>query len=119
MSTIVLSAIETGSNADILQGTRLQTLMAGGILTIIIAAADAIAANNYVMSLQLPNGKTPLNGVLVPQGQLTAGVVGILDDRLALKFRARIGQGGGHPVFSVVEIGDTECIWRATYQDSR
>lgn len=119
MTTIVLSALETGSNTDILQATRLQTLMEGGVLSLECGASDAVAANNYVMSLQLPAGHTPFNGVLVPQGGPTAGVAGVLDDRMTLKYRAVIGKGGGHPVFSIVETGDTEFMWRIVYQDNR
>lgn len=112
---IVLSAILTGSNTDILQGTRLQTVPAGGILQIAMAAADANATNNYLASLQLPSGDTPMNGVMVPQGSATAGVIGILDDRLMLGFIATVAQGG-HPVFSVVETGDSEFFYRIVYK---
>jgi len=111
---IVLSAILTGSDADILQGTRLQTVPQGGSLLFLMSASDAIAANNYTVKIQLPSGDTPLDGVIVPQGQLTAGTPGILDDRLMLAFRATVAQGG-HCVFGVVETGDTEFMYRVVY----
>ncbi len=115
MSTIVESALIAATNTDILQATRLQTLMGGGVLTIEVSASATAAANNMVMSLQLPNGKTPLNGVLIPVGS----AAGSLDDRTSLKFRVAIGQGGGHPVFSMVLTGTSIVIFRATYQDNR
>lgn len=110
---IILAGSETGSNTDILQGTRLQTVPARGVLSFEIQASDSIAANNYVASIQMPNGDTPMNGTLIP-GTATAGLTGILDERLALRVRFRINQGG-HCVFSCVETGDTEMTWRVTY----
>jgi len=113
MGPIILSGQEAASNTDILQGTRLQTVPARGVLSFELQAADNVAANNYVVSIQMPNGDTPMNGTLIP-GTATAGLAGIIDDRLALKVRFRINQGG-HCVFSTVETGDTELTWRVTY----
>ncbi len=110
---ILESGLETGTNTDILQGTRLQSIPSNGILSFELQAADAVAANNYVVSVELPNGNTPVNGVIVPSGE-TAGLAGIIDDRLALKLRFFVGQGG-HPIFSCVEVGDTELSWRVSF----
>lgn len=110
---IVLSAEETGTNADILSGTRLETIPSDGTLTFEIQAADCIAANNYVATIQLPNGDVPLNGVLVP-GTDTAGLTGILKESNKMQVSFTVTQGG-HVLFSVTETGDTECIWRATF----
>jgi len=111
---IIVAGFEAATNADILQGTRLQTVPKNGFLLFEIAASDNNATDRMVASIQLPNGDTPLNAVQVTQGQLTAGVAGILDDRLALRLRFRIGQGG-HCVFSCTETGDTELTWRITF----
>ncbi len=110
---IILAGQEAASNADILQGTRLQTVPSGGILTFEIQAADNVAANNYVTSIQLPSGDTPLESVLVPAGR-DVGLAGVInsDDKLMASFG--VAQGG-HTVFSVVETGDTEVTWRVTY----
>ncbi len=113
MGPIILSAEETGTNADILQGTRLQTVPGPGVLTFEMQAADCIAANNYTVSIQLPGGDTPMNGTLIP-GTATAGLTGILDERLNLTASFPISQGG-HCVFSCTETGDTEFMWRLTY----
>jgi len=110
---IIVTSFDAASNTDILQGTRLQTVPKNGILVFEIQAADNVAANNYVFTIQLPNGDTPANAVLVPAGA-TAGLAGIIDDRLAMKLRFRIGQGG-HCVFSVTETGDTEVFSRITF----
>jgi len=117
MGPIILSALETGSNADILQGTRLQTVPAGGSLTFEMQASDADGTNNYVVSIQLPGGDTPLESVLVPSGRV-AGLAGNLngDDKMMASFP--VGQGG-HTVFSIVEAGAGELIWRVTYTPLR
>jgi len=111
--TIILSSQEAGSNTDILQGTRLQTVPASGVLSFELQAADNDGTNNYVASVQMPNGDTPMNAVRIPCGNST-GLAGVIDGRTALKARFRIAQGG-HCVFSTVETGDSELTWRVTY----
>lgn len=111
---IILAGLEAASNTDILQGTRLQTAPHSGVLSFELQAADSVAANNYTVSIQLPDGSTPLNGTVIPGNSGTAGVAGIINERDALKLRFRIAQGG-HCVFSCVETGDTELAWRVTF----
>lgn len=114
---IIVSGFEAASNTDILQGTRLQTVPENGLLTFEMQASDNIAANNFEVSIQLPDGNTPMNGVLVP-GTATAGLTGIIDERTDLQASFPITQGG-HCVFSAVEEGDTELFWRVTYTPYR
>lgn len=116
-SPIIVTGFEAASNTDMLQGTRLQSVPAGGVLTFEMQAADNVAANNFVVSIQLPGGDTPMNGVLVPGG-LTAGLAGVIDDRAELLASFPVSQGG-HTVFSCVETGDTELTWRVTYTPYR
>ncbi len=110
---ITVGGLETATNTDILQGTRLQNVPSPGSLTFEIQAADAVAANNYAVSIQLPGGDTPMNGVPVPAGAV-AGLAGILDERENLTASYPTTQGG-HCVFSCVEVGDTEMAWRVTF----
>lgn len=114
---IIVTAFLAATNTDILQGGRLQTVPANGLLTFEAQASDNIAANNYVISIQLPDGSTPMNGVLVP-GTATAGLTGILDERLMLRASFPIAQGG-HCVYSCVETGDTELFTRVTFSPFR
>jgi len=109
---IVLSDLEESSNTDILQGTRLQTVPAGGFLTFEMQAGENNATNNCTVSIQMPNGDTPLNNVQIP-GSNPAGS-GIIDDRQKLMITLPIAQGG-HTVFSVVETGSLTFAWRVTY----
>lgn len=115
--TIIVSGMLTASNTDILQGGRLQTVPENGLLTFEMQASDNVAANNFVASIQLPDGNTPMNGVQVPGGA-TAGLAGIIDERTDLKASFPISQGG-HCVFSAVEVGDTEMTFRVTYTPFR
>ena len=107
---IVESALISATTNDILQGTRLQTVPRNGILTFELSADLAAAANQYTATIQLPNGDTPLNGVLVP----ASGVIGQLDDRNKLQASFPTGQGG-HAVLSVTETGTAVLIYRVTF----
>lgn len=108
------SGLEAATNTDILQGTRLQTVPQRGIMLFMLSASDNNVTDNMLVSIQLPDGRTPMNGIRIPQGQLTAGVMGIMDTRLCLQYEAQINQGG-HVVFSVVDTADSELYWRIIY----
>lgn len=110
---IIESGLEVATNTDILNGTRLLTVPANGIMTFEIQAADNVAANNFTVTVQLPGGDNPLTGVLAPAGE-TAGLPGVINSRNALIASFPVQQGG-HPTFSCVETGDTELAWRVTY----
>ena len=107
---IVLSSTENASNTDILQGTRLQTVPQGGYLTFELQSSVNDLANNYSVSVQMPNGDTPLNDVRV-----TAGVTnGALNNNDKMQITLPIAQGG-HTVFSCTEVGAGQLTWRVTY----
>ena len=63
---IVISQVITATDADILNGTRLQTVPANGVLTIELIADLNNATNNFAVTIQLPNGDAPLESVPVP-----------------------------------------------------
>lgn len=110
---IIVSSQEAASNADILQGTRLQTVPRSGFLTFELQASDNDATNNFTVSVQMPGGDTPMNDVRIPCGN-SAGLAGVIDERTNLTATFPIAQGG-HPVFSCTETGDAELSWRVTY----
>jgi len=112
MGPIILSSQEVGSNADILQGTRLQTVPAGGVLTFELQTQENSASNHYTVSVQMPNGDTPLNNVRVPG--CNPALSGVIDERQNLTVSFPIMQGG-HCVFSATETGDARLAWRVTY----
>jgi hypothetical protein len=112
MGPIILSSIDTGSNSDILQGTRLQTVPAGGVLTFELQAQSNDGTNNFTVSVQMPNGDTPMNNTRVPG--TTPTDTGIIDERQNLTVSFPITQGG-HCVFSSSLTGANTLAWRVTY----
>lgn len=108
---ITVSGFEAATNTDVMNGTRLVTVPAGWVKVEIIAA-DNVAANSYTCSLTLPGGSAPWLDVLVPGGA-TAGLAGVMDDRLSLSGVFPVPQDG-HVTLSVTETGDTETYWRVT-----
>ncbi len=112
MGPIILSSVENGTNADILQGTRLQTVPAGGVLTFELQADKNTPSDNYAVSVQMPNGDTPLNSVRAPGSN--PALDGVIDERQNLTVSFPIMQGG-HCVFSCIETGTTSLAWRVTY----
>lgn len=107
---IVLSDIESATNTDILQGTRLQTVPQGGFLTFELQSSANDASNAMAVSIQMPNGDTPLNSVRVPDGATD----GAINDNDKMMITLPIAQGG-HTVFSVTETGTAVLHWRVTY----
>lgn len=110
---IIESGQEAGSNTDILGGGRIQSVPSNGLLTFEIQASDSDGTNSYVVSVQLPDGTTPMTGVRIPCGT-TTGLAGVIDDRTKLLASFRVGQGG-KTLFSCVETGDAELTWRVTF----
>ena len=107
---IILSGVLTASNTDVLQGTRLQTVPAGGALTFQLEADKNDTTDSHEVTIQLPGGDTPLEKVRVPAG----GVIGSLDSRKMLQFTSGVAQGG-HTVFSTVATGAAVLSYRVTY----
>lgn len=107
---IVLSDLASATNTDVLQGTRLQTVPRGGFLTFELQSNDSDASNYFTVSIQMPNGDTPLNTVRVPTGNSD----GEIDDRKKLMVTLPVAQGG-HAVFSITETGTALLAWRVTY----
>jgi len=112
MGPIILSGYEAASNSDILQGTRLQTVPQGGILTFELQSGLNDGTNFFAVSIQMPNGDTPLNNVRVPC--CNPSLSGVIDERQNLTVSFPITQGG-HCVFSATESGATDLTWRVTY----
>jgi len=110
---IILTGLEAATAADILQGTRLQTVPKNGFLSFEVQASDSDATNFYTCGVQLPDNSNPINAQRVPVGNST-GLAGVIDDRTSLKMRFRSTQGG-HCVFNVTETGDAEVAWRVTF----
>jgi len=110
---IVLSDQISASNSDVLQGTRLQTVPQGGFLTFEFSAEECSSANKAVVSVQMPNGDTPLNEVLIPFNAYDAAN-GVLHAQSKMQITLPVQQGG-HAVVSITETGTTVVTFRITY----
>lgn len=113
---IIVSALLSASSTDVLQGGRLQTAPSNGVMTFELQASLADATNNYVATIQLPNGDIPLESVLVPGTNATDD--GILDDRQKLMISVPVTQGG-HVVLALTESGTATLIYRVTFTPAR
>ena len=109
---IILQDVVVGTTADLLQGTRLQTVPAGGVLTIQLQADENNATNNYVATIQLPNGDTPLNAVRVSGNN--PSLDGVLDSRTLDQYSFVINQGG-YAVITLTETGAAILSYRIIY----
>lgn len=113
---IMLSNFLSATNTDLLNGTRLQSAPRNGLMTFQFQADLANATNNFVVSIQLPSGDTPLDGVLVPGDNASLG--GVIDTRQMLQVTMPIAQGG-HVVVSLTETGAAICTYRITFTPRR
>jgi transposase InsO family protein len=106
---IMVTSFDAATNTDILQGTRLQTGPRNGILTFEIQAADNVAANSFAFSIQLPNGDTPCNAVLVPGGA-TAGRSDLSPGWVSPGTEGGDSEGGGVSILTGGAEGSSEDL---------
>lgn len=115
---IVLSDFLNAATTDLLQGTRLQTVPRSGFLIFELSTTVATATNNVKVSIQMPNGDTPLTDVLVPANSGAGVGLGILDRRDMLRIALPVSQGG-HAVLSTTLTGTCQLTYRITYTNNR
>ena len=109
---IYLTGFEAATNADILLNTRLSSIPGPGQLTIQCLANLNNATNGYTITIQLPDGKVPVDGQRVSSGQEVEGALGgQLDDRLLDQWSFPASQGG-HFTISFTESGTAVVTWR-------
>lgn len=104
------TAVITGTDADILNGTRLNAIPYNGSLTFDFSANLSNVTNNYVLTIQTPEGDVPVDAQQVPG--TNPSLDGVLDERTLLRFTFRARQGG-HFTVSLTETGTAIAIWRA------
>lgn len=109
---IILSDSVVASTTDLLQGTRLQTVPKGGVMTFQFLADLNDASNNWALTIQLPNGDTPINAQRVPGSN--PSLAGVLDERQLFQLSYPIQQGG-HVVVTLTETGTAICTYRIVY----
>lgn len=109
---IYLTDVAAGTKTDLLADTRLSSIPYGGQLTIQMMANLNNATNRYKVTIQLPDGKVPVDSQPVSAGQEVEGALGgQLDSRLLDQWTFPAAQGG-HFTISVVETGTALLTWR-------
>ena len=104
--TLLISA----TNTDVLSAGRLNAIPYGGQLTMDFLADLGDATNNYVLTLQKPDGSVPVDGqVVVASG---SGADMVLDNREFMRFTF-VATQGGHFTVSLTENGTATCAFRA------
>lgn len=104
------TAIETATDTDILQGTRLNSIPYGGQLILEFQANLNDAANFWLLTIQTPNGDVPVDSQRVPAAN--PALAGVLDERTLLRMAFAATQGG-HFNISLTENGTAIATWRA------
>lgn len=100
----------TADTTDLLStGTRLKTIPYDGELIVEFQAHENSATNNYTVTMQLPDGSTPLEDVTIPAGA-TAGAIND-NDKYVVAFPI---SGGGGVVIACDETGTTVMDVRVT-----
>lgn len=104
------SSLIEATNTDVLSVGRLNAIPYGGQLTLLFLADLGNAANNYVLTIQLPSGATPVNAQRVWAS--SSGSDMVLDDREVMRFEFGASQGG-HFTVSLTETGTAVCAFVA------
>jgi len=104
------TATITATNTDVLNGTRLNAIPYDGVLTLDFLADLNNATNNFVVTIQEPNGDVPLDAQSVPGVNPSLG--GVLDERQLLRVTLPVAQGG-HVNVALTESGAAIATWRA------
>lgn len=107
---ILESAVITATNADILNGTRLNSIPYNGVLTFDVLADLNNGTNNFVVTIQEPNGDVPIDAQPVPGANPSLG--GVLDERQLFRYSFGVSQGG-HVNIALTESGAAIAMWRA------
>jgi hypothetical protein len=110
---IYLTGIETASNTDLLNNTRLSSIpYSGGSITIQMQANLANATNQFTSTIQLPDGSVPVDTQVIPCGQPVEEVLGgVLMEMYLTQWTFRAPQGG-HFTIAVTETGAAILTWR-------
>ncbi len=104
------SSLVSATNTDLLSTGRLNAIPYGGQLTLRFLADLGDATNFYVLTIQLPDGKVPVDAQQVNSS--ASGLDGNLDERDVLQFTFPASQGG-HFVVSLTENGTATCAFQA------
>ncbi len=104
------SFVITATNTDLLSTGRLNSIPYNGQLTLDFSADLSNATNNFVVTIQLPNGDVPVSAQQVLG--TNPALDGVLDERTLQRFSFRAPQGG-HFTVVCTETGTAILTARA------
>ncbi len=107
---ILITGQEAASNTDLLANSRLTSIPYAGELQFRCSSSLADASNSYALTIELPDGRIPVDGQLVFGVNPT--LAGVLDERTLMQFSFG-AMFGGHFIISVVETGTAVFTWAA------
>ncbi len=111
MSDILITGLEAATNTNLFANSRLETIPAGSSFLHFRCSANlGVAANQFAITIELPNGLIPVDGQFVPANG--DAVAGVLDERTLLQWTWPAVVGGRF-VISIVETGTALFTWLA------
>lgn len=104
MPMIKESYLLIASTADVLAApSRLSAIPRNGWLSLELSATHCDSTNNATVTLQLPDGSIPLEGVHIPYDG-AGSTESTIDSRTALQMQFGVA-GGGHVLLAITEAG--------------
>ncbi len=107
---ILITGVEAASNTDLLANTRLTSIPYAGRLQFRCQASLSDATNNYTVTIELPDGRIPVDAQQVFGNNPALG--GVIDERTLMQFEFG-ATFGGHFIISCVESGTAFFTWAA------
>ncbi len=108
---IYLRSTVIATTADLLANTRLSNIPYNGQLVVQAQANLGNATNNYTITIQLPDGKVPVDTQQVAAGLEADALGGQLDERYLDMWSFPAPQGG-HFTITLTETGTAICTTR-------
>lgn len=108
-NNIFLSGLIAASRTDLLSGTRLDSIPYNGQITMRFQSDVCSTANQYNLTVQLPDGGVPVDTQLVPA--CNPALAGVMDERTLLQFSYNASQGG-HFIIALTETGAAQLIYQ-------
>ncbi len=108
---IYLRSTVVATTADLLANTRLSNIPYNGQLIVQAQANLGNATNNYSITIQLPDGKVPVDTQQVAAGLEADALGGQLDERYLDMWSFPAPQGG-HFTITLTETGTAICTTR-------
>ncbi len=109
---IHLASIITATTADLLNSTLLQSAPSNGVMIVELIANLNDATNSFAVTIQTPDGDTPVNAQAV--SGVNPSLTGVMDNRMSDRYEFPIFQGG-HMVITFTETGTAILYSKVTF----